>query len=71
MDTKAASKKSETTRPAIHRTPNASIDDDVKLSDAANDALESFRRYAVQRPDVVALWAFGAGFILGWRLKPW
>ena len=27
--------------------------------------------YARERPEVCAMWAFGAGFILGWRLKPW
>jgi len=32
-------------------------------------------RYAVDfardRPEVAALWCFGIGFVLGWRLKPW
>ena len=46
-------------------------DEPVKLSEAAGDAAESFRKYAAQRPDVVALWAFGVGFVLGWKLKPW
>ena len=27
--------------------------------------------YARERPDVVALWCFGIGFVLGWKLKPW
>lgn len=27
--------------------------------------------YARQRPDVAALWVFGIGFVLGWKLKPW
>lgn len=27
--------------------------------------------YARERPDVFAMWCFGAGFILGWKLKPW
>lgn len=43
----------------------------VKLSDAAHDALCAFQAYAKERPDVVALWAFGIGFVLGWKLKPW
>jgi hypothetical protein len=34
-------------------------------------ALEHFREYGQQRPEVVALWCFGIGFLLGWRLKPW
>lgn len=33
--------------------------------------LQSLRDYARERPEVVALWAFGLGFVLGWRLKPW
>ncbi len=27
--------------------------------------------YARQNPDVAALWCFGIGFVLGWKLKPW
>lgn len=27
--------------------------------------------YARQKPGTVALWCFGVGFILGWKLKPW
>lgn len=29
------------------------------------------KEYARERPEVVALWCFGIGFILGWKLKPW
>ena len=35
------------------------------------DLLDYLREYARQKPEVVALWAFGIGFILGWKLKPW
>jgi hypothetical protein len=35
------------------------------------DATEFLRDYSRSRPEVVALWAFGIGFILGWKLKPW
>jgi hypothetical protein len=24
-----------------------------------------------ERPEVVALWCVGIGFVLGWKLKPW
>lgn len=27
--------------------------------------------YARNRPDVVTMWAFGVGFVVGWKLKPW
>jgi hypothetical protein len=29
------------------------------------------QEYARERPEVVALWCFGIGFVLGWKLKPW
>ena len=36
-----------------------------------DDLRNYFRDYARQRPEVVALWCFGIGFALGWKLKPW
>jgi len=36
-----------------------------------DDAYKYFQEYARARPDVVALWCFGIGFVLGWKLKPW
>jgi hypothetical protein len=35
------------------------------------DIVEYFQEYARERPEVVALWCFGIGFVLGWKLKPW
>lgn len=29
------------------------------------------REYSKEHPEVVALWTFGVGFVLGWKLKPW
>jgi hypothetical protein len=34
-------------------------------------ATDFFRDYARERPEVVAMWAFGLVFVLGWKLKPW
>ena len=34
-------------------------------------AIEHFREYGRERPEIVALWCFGIGFVLGWKLKPW
>jgi hypothetical protein len=34
-------------------------------------AFEHFREYERERPGVVALWCFGIGFALGWKLKLW
>jgi hypothetical protein len=38
---------------------------------AGEAAVEFFTEYARERPEVIAMWAFGIGFILGWKLKPW
>lgn len=35
------------------------------------DLLDYAQAYARERPEVVAMWCFGVGFILGWKLKPW
>jgi hypothetical protein len=33
--------------------------------------IDNVKEYAKERPEVVVLWAFGIGFVLGWKLKPW
>jgi hypothetical protein len=38
---------------------------------ASEAAVECFREYSRERPEVVALWAFGLGFVLGWKLRIW
>jgi len=35
------------------------------------DALEHLQEYQRERPGVVALWCFGIGFVLGWKLRLW
>lgn len=35
------------------------------------DIVAYAREYARERPEIAALWCFGIGFILGWKLKPW
>jgi hypothetical protein len=42
-----------------------------EVAKATENAAEFFKDYARERPEVVALWMFGIGFILGWKLKPW
>jgi hypothetical protein len=37
----------------------------------SKELLGCFREYARERPEVVALWCLGVGFVLGWKLKPW
>jgi hypothetical protein len=35
------------------------------------DLVEYLKAYAKEKPDVAALWLFGIGFVVGWKLKPW
>ena len=35
------------------------------------DVMTSLRDYAKKNPESAALWCFGIGFVLGWKLKPW
>ena len=42
----------------------------AELKDVAEAAMNGFRQYARSRPEVVALWCLGIGFILGWKLRP-
>lgn len=35
------------------------------------DVVDYIKTYARQKPEVAALWCFGLGFIVGWKLKPW
>jgi hypothetical protein len=37
----------------------------------SQDIVEYLKCYAREKPDVAALWCFGLGFVLGWKLKPW
>ncbi|MCI0379102.1 MAG: hypothetical protein L0215_15950 [Gemmataceae bacterium] len=39
--------------------------------DMGRDLVEYLKEYAREKPEVAALWCFGIGFILGWKLKPW
>ena len=47
----------------------------VGQNGASAQPLEDIYKYCVdyarERPDVAALWCFGIGFVLGWKLKPW
>lgn len=43
----------------------------VHQESVVDAAMELFKEYSRERPEVVAMWAFGIGFVLGWKLKPW
>jgi hypothetical protein len=63
----------------MSRTPNASQGRSPIGTQQASgrqpqptqDVIEYLREYAREKPEVAALWCFGVGFILGWKLKPW
>ena len=35
------------------------------------DLVDYIREYARQKPEAAAMWCFGIGFVVGWKLKPW
>lgn len=37
----------------------------------ADDIVAYLKDYARENPEAAALWCFGIGFVLGWKLKPW
>ncbi|QDU37172.1 hypothetical protein Mal4_14810 [Maioricimonas rarisocia] len=37
----------------------------------SKDFVQYLKEYAQEKPDVAALWCFGIGFVVGWKLKPW
>jgi len=54
------------TRPA--KQSNATIE---TAREPVEELTTYLKEYARERPEVVALWCFGVGFVLGWKLKPW
>ena len=63
----ASSTEEQTVPESRNETP-------VRTGPAAQttkSACEHFREYGRERPGVVALWCFGIGFVLGWKLKLW
>jgi len=46
-------------------------DDSFSIESYANEAVDRVKQYARDEPVSFALWAFGIGFVLGWKLKPW
>jgi hypothetical protein len=57
-----------------HTVPESRNETQVRTgppAQTAKSACEHFREYARERPGVVALWCFGIGFVLGWKLKLW
>lgn len=61
-----------TTKTAIRTDrPQQSLRTSDHPSDLGQDLVEYLKEYAREKPEVAALWCFGIGFIIGWKLKPW
>lgn len=59
------------TQETANRTDQSSSygsQSDVSAKEMLHECLNEYTR---ERPEVVVMWAFGIGFILGWKLKPW
>lgn len=39
------------------------------VAEPARDIFASLRDYAHEKPDVAAMWCFGLGVIVGWKLR--
>jgi hypothetical protein len=54
--------------PELQNEPQARTEACARTT---KSAMEHFQEYNRDRPGVVALWCFGVGFVLGWKLKLW
>jgi hypothetical protein len=63
-----ASMTEEFTVPELQNETQVRTED---LAETAKSVFEHFREYGRERPEILALWCFGIGFVLGWKLKPW
>lgn len=70
MDTQTSNAATSPNRPRANAVGTRNAEQPT-VSDIATDIGETFTTYAKKRPDVVALWSFGVGFVLAWKLKPW
>jgi hypothetical protein len=62
---------STTEKPTVHESQNESPTGPEPCVGPSKSALELLREYGRERPEVIALWCFGIGFVMGWKLKPW
>jgi hypothetical protein len=44
---------------------------DLEPAEVGRDIVQYLREYARENPESAALWCFGIGFVLGWKLKLW
>jgi len=68
MTTPASISAAETRSSSAERWPQELASESAGQP---RDLLTHLKRYASENPAEAALWCFGVGFVLGWRLKPW
>jgi hypothetical protein len=68
-----ASKSTTASAPGSQHRPFATTTMPRHLAEhhPAKDLANYLREYAREKPEVAALWCFGIGFVLGWKLKFW
>lgn len=53
------------------KSPSGSAEKSIsELKDVYDAAFQGFCEYAKSKPETVALWCLGIGFVLGWKLRP-
>ena len=62
---------SSTKEHAVSKSQNETKVQTASREPTTKRALEHFQEYGRERPEIVALWCLGIGFVLGWKLKMW
>mgnify|MGYP000285241332 CR=1 FL=1 len=44
---------------------------EMEPMEMGRDVVQYLREYARENPESAALWCFGIGFVLGWKMKLW
>ena len=57
------------TRKSVQRLQNDLRE--IEPAEMGRDMVQYMREYARENPEAAALWCFGIGFVLGWKLKIW
>lgn len=61
----------ETAGRVVHTAAGATQDyAHYYVAEPAKDLIALVKDYARDKPDVAAMWAFGLGVLVGWKLKP-
>lgn len=69
MATKTAPNSAGTTKSA--KEGESSGMQRMVQSQPVQDLMTSAKEYARRNPEAAALWCFGIGFVLAWKIKPW